>query len=104
GVVNIITRSGFEFENEGELAVSYGSYNQTNNQLSYGGHSKKFAYYASVSGNRTDLGLEPPTTQVIHNMGSGLNGFTSLTYNLTPADQFRLSASVRQDHYQIPNF
>lgn len=104
GVVNIMTRSGFEFENEGELTMSYGSYNQSNDQISFGGHSTKFAYYASLSGSRTDLGLEPPTEQAIHNMGSAVGGFSSLSYNLGPADQFRLNASVRQDHYQIPNF
>jgi outer membrane receptor protein involved in Fe transport len=104
GVVNVITKSGFEFENEGELTLSYGSYNQTNDQISFGGHSSKFAYYASVSGSRTDLGLEPPTEQAIHNMGSALGSFTSLNYNLGANDQLRLNASVRQDHYQIPNF
>lgn len=104
GVVNIITRSGFEFENEGEVTASYGNFNQSNDQVSAGGHNAKFAYYASLSASRTDLGLEPPTEQAIHNMGSAVGGFTSLNYNLGPNDQFRLNASLRQDHYQIPNF
>jgi outer membrane cobalamin receptor len=103
GMVNIVTRSGFEFENEGELTASYGSLNQTHDQLSFGGHSAQFAYYASVSGSRTDLGLEPPTMGVIHNQGAALGGFTSMTYNASPRDQLRLSASLRNDHYQIPN-
>ena len=104
GMINIVPRSGFEFANrEAELTLSVGSLHQTNDQLSFGGHSDKFAYYASATGNRTDLGLEPPTEQVIHNQGSGLAGFTSLSYNLTERDQFRLAASLRQDHYQVPN-
>jgi hypothetical protein len=102
-MVNIVTRSGFEFDNDGELSLGYGSLNQTNNQLSFGGHSTKLAYYASLTGSRTDLGLEPPTTYTLHNQGAALGGFTSLMYNAGPNDQFRLNASLRNDHYQIPN-
>jgi outer membrane receptor protein involved in Fe transport len=103
-MVNIVPKSGFEFESrQFELTAGYGSFNQTNNQLSFGGHSPKFAYYGSVSGNRTDLGLEPPEKQIIHNNGNGTSGFTMLNYNLTNADELRLAASVRRDHYWIPN-
>lgn len=102
GMVNIVTRSGFEFDREGELKVGYGSLNQTNNQLSLGGHSTNVAYYVSLTGSRTDLGLEPPTTYVLHNQGAALGGFTSLSYNAGPNDLLRLNASLRNDHYQIP--
>jgi len=104
GMVNIVPRSGFEFgRREAELRLSYGSHHQTNNQLSFGGHGGKFAYYGSLTGNRTDLGLEPPTTEIIHNSGAGLAGFTSLNYNLANGDQLRLAASLRKDHFQVPN-
>jgi len=69
--VNIITRNGFQFNKEADSLVSYGSDNQTNDQVSFGGHSEKFALYASLIGNRTDLGLEPPTAQISHDMASG---------------------------------
>ena len=59
-MVNIVTRSGFEFDREGEFKTGYGSLNQTNNQLSMGGHGTNLAYYVSLTGSRTDLGLEPP--------------------------------------------
>jgi len=104
GQVNVLTRSGFEFNNDADLTLTYGSYNQSNDQLGFGGHTQKFAYYASVSGNRTDLGLEPPTEQVIHNMGSGEGFFTSMSYHASPVDELHWTASVRNDHYQIPNF
>jgi outer membrane receptor protein involved in Fe transport len=103
GMINIVPRSGFEFHRSAELKLSYGSFHQTNNQLSLGGHTERFAYYASVNGSRTNLGLEPPTIEVIHDQGSGLGAFTSLTYEVTPADQLRLAASLRHDRYQIPN-
>jgi len=103
GVFNVITRSGFERNDEAELVASYGSYNNTDNQLSFGSHTDRFAYYASLSGNRTDLGLETPSSSVLHDRANGYGAFTSLIFNSTPADQLRFVGSVRQDQYQVPN-
>lgn len=103
GVFNVVTRSGFERHREAELVASYGTYNSTDNQLSFGSHSDRFAYYASVNGNRTDLGLETPTSKVLHDRSNGFGAFTSLIFNSTPSDQLRFVGSVRQDHYQVPN-
>src|SRR5207253_3017629 len=55
---NVVPRSGFERDREGELLVSYGNFNQTNNQLSFGDHTKRFAYYVSINANRSNYGLE----------------------------------------------
>ncbi len=103
GVFNVVTRSGFERNNEGELVASYGNFHETNDQISFGNHTQRFAYYASLNGNRSDLGLMTPTSRVLHDLESGLGGFASLIFNATPADQLRLVTSVRGDHYQIPN-
>jgi outer membrane cobalamin receptor len=104
GMVNIVPRSGSEFgTREAQLTMGYGSFNQSNNQLSFGGHGERFAYYSSIGGNRTDLGLEPPEKEIIHNNANGLTGFTSLNFDLRPSDQMRLTASVRRDHYWVPN-
>ncbi len=103
GVFNVVTRSGFERNNEGELVLSYGSFHQTDGQISFGSHTQRFAYYASLSGNRTDLGLETPVEPALHDQAAGLSGFVSLIFNRTPSDQLRLVASVRGDHYQVPN-
>jgi hypothetical protein len=102
GVFNVVTRSGFERDRQGELVLGYGSYNNTNDQISFGDHSERFAYYGSFSGYRTDLGLETPTTDVIHDQGAGLSGFGSIIFNKSPQDQFRLVTSLRGDHYQVP--
>ena len=103
GVFNVITRSGFERNREGEVVLNYGNLNTTNDQISFGDHTDRFAYYGSFNANRTDLALETPTSLVLHDMNSGLSGFTSLIFNVTPSDQLRLVASARGDHYQIPN-
>jgi outer membrane cobalamin receptor len=103
GVLNVVPRSGFERDRQAELVTSYGSFNQTNDQFNFGSHNERLAYYGSVSGNRTDLGLETPVPQVLHDLGSGLSGFASLIYNKTPNDQLRSVISARGDHYQVPN-
>jgi outer membrane receptor protein involved in Fe transport len=102
GVFNVVTRSGFERNRQAELVTSYGSYNNTNDQISFGDHTDRFAYYGSVSGYRTDLGLETPTTQVLNDQAAGLSGFASLIFNKTPNDQLRLVTSLRGDHFQVP--
>ncbi len=103
GVFNVVTRSGFESYRQCEVVANYGSYNQTDDQIACGSHSERFAYFASLTGNRTDLGLETPSPEVVHDQGSGLGGFVSLIFNQTPSDQLRLVAAVRGDHYQVPN-
>jgi hypothetical protein len=102
GVFNVAPRTGFERNNEAELVASFGNFYQTNDQLNFGGHTNRFAYYASLNGNRTDLGLQTPTSKVLHDAADGFGGFTSLIYNATSADQFRLVAQLRRDYYQVP--
>jgi len=103
GFFNVITPSGFERNNDAELVTSYGNFHTTDDQLNLGGHTERFAYYASLDGNRSDLGLGTPTSAVIHDQVGGLGGFLSLLYNSSPQDQVRWIASLRGDHYQIPN-
>jgi len=103
GVVNVVPRTGFEYNRQGELVANYGSFGQTNDQLSFGSHTERFAYYGSLNGNRSNLGLMTPTSAVIHDFESGLGGFTDLLFNAAPSDQLRGVIAVRGDHYQIPN-
>src|ERR1700687_1336243 len=102
GIFNVAPRTGFERDNDAELVLSAGNFYQTDNQFNFGGHTNRFAYYASVNGNRTNLGLQPPTSAVIHDAANGFGGFTSLIYNADSQDQLRLVAQLRRDFYQIP--
>src|SRR3984885_10063394 len=102
GVFNIVPRTGFERDNEGELVVSAGNFYQTNDQLSFGSHTERFAYYASVNANRSDVGLEAPVSEVVHDRDNGFGGFTNLIFNIDPQNQLRFVASARRGFYQIP--
>jgi outer membrane cobalamin receptor len=102
GIFNVAPRTGFERNNEAELVLGAGSFYQTDDQLNFGGHTNRFAYYASVDGNRTNLGLQTPTSAVIHDAADSYGGFTSLIYNADSQDQFRWIAQLRRDSYQVP--
>jgi hypothetical protein len=102
GVFNVAPRTGFERNNEAELVLSAGNFYQTDNQINFGGHTNRFAYYASLNGSRTGLGLQTPTSAVINDQANGYGGFSSLTYNLDSANQFRFVTQVRRDYYQVP--
>jgi len=102
GVFDVAPRTGFERNNQAELVTGFGNFYQTDNQINFGSHTNRFAYYASANGNRTDLGLQTPTSEVIHDRANGYGGFASLIYNVGSQDQLRLVTSLRRDYYQIP--
>ncbi len=103
GVFNVVPRTGFERDNQGELIASGGNFGQTNDYVSIGSHDERFAYYASINGNRSDLGIQTPVAQIIHDAEDGYGGFSTLIFNATPDDQFRFVFSARHDNYDIPN-
>jgi hypothetical protein len=103
GVFNVVPRTGFERDDQGELSASAGSFGQTNDYLSVGSHTDNFAYYASVNGNRSGLGIQTPVAQIIHDGESGYGAFSTLVFDATPDDQIRFVFSARHDNYDIPN-
>ena len=103
GVLDVVPRSGFERSREAEALVSYGSFHETNDQFNLGDHTDRLAYYASASVNSSNLGLETPVAETLHDRATGGGGFGSLIYKTTSTDQLRLVASLREDHYEVPN-
>ncbi len=103
GVFNVVPRTGFERNNEGELFTTYGSFHQTNDQVNFGSHTERFAYFGSINGNRSDYGLETPGPEVVHDRVWGLGGMGTLIYNRDANNQFRFVTSLRRDQYQIPD-
>jgi outer membrane receptor protein involved in Fe transport len=103
GFFNVVTPSGFERNNQAEFIVSAGNFYSTDDQFNIGSHTQRFAYYASVDANRSQLGLATPVSRIIHDQSSGVGTFLSLFYNPNASNQLRWIASIREDHYQIPN-
>src|ERR1039458_2067617 len=103
GVFNVLPRTGFERNNQCELVTSFGSFLRSEEHTSCGGHTERFAYYGSLSGKRSNLRVQPPTPEVLHDAENGFGGFGSLIYNVDPKDQLRFIVSSRRDYYQIPD-
>ena len=103
GMFNVVPRTGLERNREMEVNTTYGTFHQTNDQINLGDHTQRFAYFASVNGNRSDYGLGTPGPEVLHDRVWGAGGFASLIFNKDAANQFRFVTSVRGDDYQIPN-
>jgi hypothetical protein len=102
GVFDIVPRNGFERDRECDLNTTFGNFYQTNDQISCGGHTQRFAYYASLNGNRSNYGLLTPIPQVVHDAENGYGGFATFIFNPDSKNQLRLITSLRQDYYQVP--
>jgi hypothetical protein len=102
GIFNIVPRTGFERDHECDFVISGGNFYQTNDQLSCGAHTTRFAYYTSVNGDRSNYGLQTPIPQVVNDAANGFGGFASFIFNPDPKNQYRVVGSLRRDYYQIP--
>jgi hypothetical protein len=102
GVFNVLPRNGFERSRDADLLLSFGNFYTGEAQLSAGDHSDKSAWYASVTGGRSNYGLATPVAQVLHDATNSQSGFVSLLRNQTPKDQLRLNAQFRSDYFQVP--
>jgi outer membrane cobalamin receptor len=102
GVFNVVPRTGFERNRQAELVLSAGNFYQTNDSLSFGSHTERFAYYVGLNGNRSNLGIQTPIPQVVHDAANGYGGFGSFIFNVNPSNQLRLVTALRKDYYQVP--
>ena len=102
GVFNVVPRTGFERNRQAELVVSAGNFYQTNDSFSLGSHTERFAYYVGLNGNRSNLGIQTPIPQVVHDAANGYGGFGSFIFNVDPSNQLRLVTALRKDYYQVP--
>lgn len=102
GVFDVLPRNGFEFNRQGELFLYAGNPYNAQAQLSFGDHSEKTAWYASLTGSRSNYGLATPIPEIHHDATNSQSGFVSLIRNQTPRDQIRVDAQLRNDFFQIP--
>ncbi len=102
GVFNVLPRNGFERNREAELLLTGGNLKSGEAQLSLGDHSARTAWYASLTGSRSNYGLATPITAIDHDATNAQSGFLSVIRNQTSKDQLRFDGQYRQDFFQIP--
>lgn len=103
GIFNVIPNTGFSSETQAVADLTAGNFGQTDDYLSAASHTQGFAYYASLEGNRSDLGLQTPVSQVIHDQTQGHGAFINLQYAPGLQDEVSVVGQLRQDDYQIPD-
>jgi hypothetical protein len=101
-VFNVLPRNGFERNREAELRLLGGNFLSAESQLSFGDHTEKTAWYTSLSGARSNYGLQTPVPAVYHDATNSQSAFVSLIRNQTQHDQIRIDGQYRQDYFQIP--
>lgn len=102
GVFNIVPRNGFERNRQAELRVTAGNLYTSEGQLSLGDHTATTAWYASLTGSRSNYGLATPVPGIYHDATNSESGFLSLIRNQGASDQLRITAQYRHDYFQIP--
>jgi hypothetical protein len=102
GAFNVLPRNGFERNREGEVRVTGGNLYTGEAEVSFGDHSATTAWYASVTGSRSNYGLATPIPAIFHDATNSGSGFLSLIRNQTANDQLRITGQYRQDFFQIP--
>jgi Carboxypeptidase regulatory-like domain/TonB dependent receptor/TonB-dependent Receptor Plug Domain len=102
GVFNVVPRNGFERSRQAELRVSAGNLYTGETQFSLGDHTTSTAWYASLTGSRSNYGLATPVTGIYHDATNSGSGFLSLIRNQGPKDQLRITGQYRRDYFQVP--
>jgi hypothetical protein len=102
GVFNVVPRNGFERNRDAELRVTAGNFYTGEAQLSLGDHTAATAWYASLTGSRSNYGLATPVADIHHDATNSQSGFVSVIRNRGSSDQLRFTGQYRQDFFQVP--
>lgn len=102
GVFDVVPRNGFERTRAGEFSVTGGNFATGESQLSLGDHSATTAWYASLTGSRSDYGLSTPVASVRHDRTNSESAFASVLANRGAHDQLRLTGQMRSDYFEVP--
>ena len=90
GILDVVTRSGFDAGQHGDVQLGAGTRLRNNLSFDYGGHTKKLGYFFYTQGFETERFLNTPEPRVLHDTGRGARSFLQLDYRPSPADFFRL--------------
>ncbi len=103
GIVDAVTRSGFDADNHGSITFSSGNFLRNNIDAEFGGHTKKFGYYFYAAGTESLRFINPPQPKELHSFGKGLRTFAQFDYKPTSTDTFRLLLINSGSNFEIPN-
>jgi outer membrane receptor protein involved in Fe transport len=104
GIIDVTTKSG-ETLNHNELSLYGGSYDTIEPSLQLGGTSGKWDYFAVISSNHNDIGIENPTGthHPIHDYTDQRKLFGYLAYRPDDTSRISLLANASYSDFELPN-
>ncbi|PYS89047.1 MAG: hypothetical protein DMF64_18680 [Acidobacteria bacterium] len=103
GILDVVTRSGFDAGQHGDVQLGAGTYLRNNLSFDYGGHMKKLGYFFYAQGFETERFLNTPEPKLFHDHGRGARSFAQLDYRPRAADSFRLVLTGDGTNFELPN-
>jgi len=103
GILDIVTRTGFDANNHGSLTVGAGDYLRDNASVDFGGHSERFGYFFYAQAFQSDRFLNTPERQRLHDRGRGSRTFAQLDYRPGSNDFFKLALTGDGTNFELPN-
>lgn len=101
GILDIVTRSGFDANNHGSLTIGAGTYLRDNVALDYGGHTERFGYFVYAAGFESDRFLNTPERRVFHDFGRGARSFHSTRLSSRRKRPLQVCAHRRRNEFRI---
>ncbi|HTF37244.1 MAG TPA: TonB-dependent receptor [Blastocatellia bacterium] len=103
GILDIVTRTGFDANNHGSLTVGAGDYLRDNASVDFGGHTERLGYFFYAQAFQSDRFLNTPERQRFHDRGRGSRTFAQLDYRPGSNDFFKLALTGDGTNFELPN-
>jgi outer membrane receptor protein involved in Fe transport len=102
GVLDVVTKSGFNMNNTGSITMGAGSALRHNAGVEFGGHTDRLAYYFNVAAFESARFLSPPDARSIHNTGRGARSFLQFDFLANSHNSLRLVLMGDGTNFEIP--
>jgi hypothetical protein len=103
GILDIVTRSGFDANGHGSVTVGSGTFLRNNVSFDYGSHSNSFGYFFYTQGFESLRFLNTPEPERFHDFGKGLRSFIQFDYRYGNEDFFKLVLTGDGTNFELPN-
>lgn len=103
GILDVVTRSGFNADAHGDLTLGAGTRLRHNAALDYGGHTQSFGYFFYGQGFESGRFLNTPEPNLLHDTGRGARTFAQFDYRHGARDSFRLVLTGAGTNFELPN-
>ncbi|HST50726.1 MAG TPA: TonB-dependent receptor [Pyrinomonadaceae bacterium] len=103
GILDIVTRTGFDAGGHGTLSLGAGTRLRDNISASYGDHTRRFGYFLYAQGFESERFLNTPTPDLLHDFGKGARSFVQFDYHASTRDSLRLVATGDGTNFELPN-